>query len=63
MRGYALSPVFKVHAPTYISTIKQARLKSLLSKYEDMLDALDLNSVAKARKINLQFIVSAHMEL
>ena len=65
MRGHALSPVIKVHAPTYNSTIKHARLNStiLLSKYEDMLDALDLNSVAKARKINSQFIVTAHMEL
>ena len=40
--------------------MKQARLNStmLLSKYEDMLDALDLNSVAKARQINLQFIIT-----
>ena len=45
--------------------MKQARLNSpiLLSKYEDMLDVLDLNSVAKARKIILQFIIiSAHMK-
>ena len=34
----------------------------LLSKYEDMLDALDLNSVAKARQINSQFI-TAHIKL
>ena len=26
-----------------------------------MYDALDLNSVAKARQINLQFIVTAHI--
>ena len=37
--------------------MKQARLNStmLLSKYEDMLDALDLNSVAKATQINLVY--------
>ena len=34
----------------------------LLSKYEDMLDALDLNSVAKARQINLQLIITAHIK-
>ena len=34
-----------------------------MSKYEDMLDALDLNNVAKAWQINLQFIVTAHLEL
>ena len=28
-----------------------------------MLDALDLNSVDKARQINLQFIVTVHMEV
>ena len=35
--------------------MKQAGLNStmLLSKYEDMIDPLDLNSVAKARQINL----------
>ena len=32
----------------------------LLSKYENMLDALDLKSVANARQINLQFIITAH---
>ena len=44
---------------------KQARLNStmLLSKYEDMLDALDLNSVAKAKQINLQFIITAHIKI
>ena len=35
----------------------------LLSKYDDMLDALDLNSLAKVGQNNLQFIVTAHMEL
>ena len=37
----------------------------LLRKYEKMhmFDALDLNSVAKARQINLQFIVTAHIKL
>ena len=35
----------------------------LLSKYKDMLDVLDLNSVAKARQINLYIIVTVHMEL
>ena len=35
----------------------------LLSKYADMLDALDLNSVAEARQINLQFIITAHIKL
>ena len=34
----------------------------LLSKYENMLDALDLNRVAKATH-NLQFIVTAHIKL
>ena len=45
--------------------MKQARLNSnvLLSKYDDMLDALDLNSEANARQINLYFIITAHMEL
>ena len=45
--------------------MKQARLNStmLLSKYEDMLDALDLSSVAKARQINLQFIITTHIKL
>ena len=35
--------------------MKQARLNStkLLSKYEDMLDPLDLNSLAKARQITV----------
>ena len=33
----------------------------LLSKYENMRDALYLNSVAKARQINSQFIVTAHI--
>ena len=44
--------------------MKQARLNStvLLSKYEDMLDALDLNSVAKVKQINLQFIITAHIK-
>ena len=32
----------------------------LLSKYEDMLDPLDLNSVVKARQNNLQFIITAY---
>ena len=43
--------------------MKQARLNSnvLLSKYDDMLDALDLNSEANARQINLHFIITAHM--
>ena len=52
--------LFKVQLLTVVATMKQARLNStvLLSKYEDMLDALDLNSVAKARQINLQFIIS-----
>ena len=35
----------------------------LLSKYENTLDALDLYSVAKARQINLQFIITAHIKL
>ena len=37
----------------------------LLSKYDDILDALaiDLNSLAKVGQNNLQFIVTAHMEL
>ena len=35
----------------------------LLSKYEDMLDPLDLNSVAKARQISVQFIINAHIKL
>ena len=39
--------------------MKQARL---LNKYEDMLFALDLNSVAKVRQINLQFIITVHIE-
>ena len=45
--------------------MKQARLNStmLLSKYKDMLDALNLNSAAKAMKINLQFIITAHIKL
>ena len=45
--------------------MKQARLNStkLLSKYEDIFDALDLNSVTKARQINLQFIITAHIKL
>ena len=45
--------------------MKQTRLNStiLLSKYEDMLDALDLNSVVKARPTNLQFIITAHIKL
>ena len=30
----------------------------LLSEYKDMLDALDLNSVAKAKQTNLQFIIT-----
>ena len=36
--------------------MKQAKLNStiLLSKYEDMRDTLDLNSVTKARQINLR---------
>ena len=42
--------------------MKQARSNSIvvLNKYEDM---VDLNSVAEARQINLQFIVTTHMEL
>ena len=53
--------LFKVQLLIVHSTIKQARLNSimLLSKYEDMLDRLDLNSVAKARQINLQFMITA----
>ena len=45
--------------------MKQAKSNStmLLSKYEDILDPLDLNSVAKARQINLQFIITAHINL
>ena len=45
--------------------MKQARLNStmLLSKYEDMLDPLDLNSVAKAWQVILQFIINAHIKL
>ena len=45
--------------------MKQAKLNStmLLSKYEDMLDPLDLNSVIKARQINLWFIITAHIKL
>ena len=35
----------------------------LLNKYENMLDALDLNSVAKARQIDLHFIITAHIKL
>ena len=44
--------------------MKQGRLNFtvLLSKYEDMLDALDLNSVAKVKQINLQFIITAHIK-
>ena len=53
--------LFKVQLLIVHSTMKQARLYStmLLSKYEDMLDPLDINSVAKARQINLQFIITA----
>ena len=42
--------------------MKQARLNFIvvLNKYEDM---LDLNSVAKTRQINLQFIVTTRIEL
>ena len=45
--------------------MKQARLNPtmLMSKYEDMLNALDLSSVAKARQIILQFIIIAHIKL
>ena len=45
--------------------MKQARLNPtmLMSKYEDMLDALDLSSVAKARQIILQFIITAYIKL
>ena len=45
--------------------MKQAKLNStmLLSKYEDKLDALGLNSVAKARQTNLQFIFTAYIKL
>ena len=32
----------------------------LLSKYEDMLDALDLNSVAKTMQINLVYYHCPH---
>ena len=35
----------------------------LLSKYEDILNPLDLSSVAKARQSNLQFIITAHINL
>ena len=35
----------------------------LMIKYEDMLDALDLNRVAKARQINSQLIITAHIKL
>ena len=40
----------------------QARLNStmLLSKYEDMFDAFDLNSVAKATQINLIYYHCTH---
>ena len=57
--------LFEVQLYTYDTTMKQARLNSnvLLSKYNDMLDALDLNSEANARQINLHFIITAHMEL
>ena len=50
---------------TYSSTMKQARVNSimLLNKHEDMLDPLDLNSVAKAWQIILQFIINAHIKL
>ena len=45
--------------------MKQAKLNStmLLSKYEDILDPLDLNYMAKARQINLQFIITTHIKL
>ena len=45
--------------------MKQAKLNTtmLLSKYEDILDPLDLNGVAKARQINLRFIITAHFKL
>ena len=48
-----------------MNMMKQARLNSimLLSKYEAMFDPLDFNSVAKARQINLQFIITAHIKL
>ena len=34
-----------------------------MSKYQYMFDLLDLNSVAKARQINLQLIITAHIKL
>ena len=56
--------LFKVQLLTVVATMKQARLNftMLLSKYEDVLDALDLNSGANARKI-LQFIITAQIKL
>ena len=57
--------LFKVQLYTYSSTMKQARVNSimLLNKHEDILDPLDLNSVAKAWQIILQFIINAHIKL
>ena len=57
--------LFKVQLLTVVYTMKQARLNStmLLSKYENMLDALDLKNVAKDMQINLQFIITAHIKL
>ena len=66
MRGHVLSPIYK-GPDTYSSTMKQAKLNSTILPYywanKDMLDPLDLNSVAKARQINLQFIITAHIKL
>ena len=45
------------------SCLRSAYLQCLHNVTKDMLDALDLNSSAKARQNNLQFIVTAHMEL
>ena len=49
--------LFKVQL---LTTMKQASLNStkLLSKYKDMLDPLDPNSVAKAKQINLRKLSS-----
>ena len=54
--------LFKVQLLTIVPSSGASEVK-LYNVIEDMLDALDLNNVAKARQINLQFIVTTHIKL
>ena len=49
--------LFKVQLLTIVPSSGASEVK-LYNVIEDMLDALDLNNVAKARQINLQFIIT-----